>query len=296
MKGAIFMMSRAQFKRTVIVLVALYLAIFAARIVYDLATFEEPAPAIGTNYLYSSLKGDTRQLNVASLRMEYVGPAATQVLDQKYERVASISAKTIHYDDDLAALNKAIEEAQAVVQMESEQGLAGERRLSRVIGVKPQYFDSCLAAIRGIGIPVSSTSQTTDKTYEYRQMLAQKEELEKRLESYIALRSFEGSVNERINLEDKIIEIERLLLLQAVDLGEYSDDNELCTINVSLYEGSPVSASRKIWNAFVWTNGCHFAIVGSVMALCLAAMVLVKTYRFFGSVLTADPKKENENK
>ena len=289
------MLSRKQFKRAVILLIALYLVIFSARIVYDLTTYDDPTPAVGTNYLYAGLKDDMRLLNVASLRKEYQVTAGTQVLDQKYERVASVSAKTTVYDEDLLKLNAAIEQTQAVVQMESEQGLPGERRLSRVIGVKPQYFDDALEAIRAVGMPVSYTSQKTDKTYEYRQMLAQKQVLEKRLESYIALRNHEGSVNERIGLEDKIIEVESLLLRQAVDLGEYSDDNELCTINVSLYEGSPVSAARKIWNAFVWTNGCFFAIVGSVLALCLVAMALTKTYRFFGTALTADSKKEKEN-
>jgi len=286
------MLSRKQFKRTVLLLIALYLVIFALRIVYDLITFDDPTPSIGDNYLYASLKSDAGSTkNVASLRMEYAGAGGTEVLDQKYERVASLSAKTVAYDDDLLKLNDAIEETQAVVQMENEQGLPGSRKLSRVIGVKPQYFDACLEAVRAVGMPVSSTSQKTDKTYEYRRMLAQKEEMEKRLASYVALRGHDGSVNEKINLEDKIIEVERQLLMLAVDLGEYSDDNALCTINVSLHEGSPVAAARKIWNAFQWTNGCYFALLGGAAALCVAAMVLVKTYRFFGAALTSDGKK-----
>lgn len=290
------MLSHTKFKRALLALIALYVGIFALRTVYDLITFDDPDPALGDNYLYSRLKEDSSVAkNVASLRMEYAGAGGTEVLDQKYERVASLSAKTVAYDDDLLKLNGVIEENQAVVQMENEQGLPGGRKLSRVIGVKPQYFDVCLEAVRAVGLPISSTSQKTDKTYEYRQMLAQKAELETRRSSYIALRGQGGTVNEKINLEDKIIEVESRLLALAVDLGEFSDDNALCTINVSLYEGSPVTVARKIWNAFLWTNGCYFALLGGAVAVCLAAMVMVKTYRFFGAALTAGGKKQKAN-
>lgn len=289
------MLSRKQFKRAVLLLLALYLGIFAARIAYDLATYEDPAPAVGTNYLYNSLKGDAFVLqNFASDRREFQGASGMEILDQKYEQIASISAKTIAYDKDLAKLDAAIEENQAVVQTENMSGLPGSRRLSRMIGVKPQYFDDCLEAVQAVGSMISITSQKTDKTYEYRQMLAQKQELEKRLESYITLRNTEGSINEKINLEDKIIEVESQLLRQAVDLGDFSDENALCTINISLHEGSPVSASRKIWNAFVWTNSCYFSILGASVALCIAAMVLTKAYRFFSAILTSEGKKDED--
>ena len=286
------MITRKQFRKAIVWLIVLYLVIFAARSIYDLVTYTDPDPSIGASYLYNSMKNDQIARNVASDQKIYVGETGTQVLDQKYERVASVTAKTTAYDNDLAKLNTAVEESLAVVQMENEQGLSGSRKLSRVIGVKPEYFDQCLEAVRAVGISVSYTSQKTDKTYEYRQMLAQKLELEKRLESYVALRNHEGTINERINLEEKIIQVESQLLTQAVDLGEYSDENALCTINVSLYEGSPVSAARKIWNAFVWTNGCYFAIIGCVTALSVIAVILVKAYRFLGAVLTSERKKK----
>jgi len=281
------MMNRKQYKRVVIALVALYLTMFAARVVYDLITFDDPPPVAGDNYLFTSLK-ETK--NVASLRKEYEG--GVQTVDQKYERVASVSARTVAYDDDLTRLNEAINGTQAVVQMDNEQGLEGGRRLSRRIGVRPEHFDACLAAVREVGVPISYTSQTTDKTYEYRQMLATRQELEKRLESYISLRSHDGGINEKINLEDKIIEVESQLLMLAVDLGEYSDENAFCTINVSLYEGSPVNAARKIWNAFMWTNAAYIAMLAGAAAVCITVVVLVKTYRFLGDTLTSDGKKK----
>jgi len=276
-----------------IILVALYVAIFAAKATYDLATYDETGSDVGVSHSYgNNLRADISVKNVASDRKEYTGTAGTQVFDQKYERVASTSAKTTAYEDDLSRLNASIEETQAVVQMENVQGLPGNRMLSRAIGVRPEYFDACLEAVQSIGIPISSTSQKTDKTYEFRQMLAYKQELEKRLESYVTLRSHEGSINERLNLEDKIIDVESQLLKQAVDLGEYSDENALCTIYVSLYEGSRVNAARKIWSAFLWVNGCYFAMLGCVVALTIAAVILTKAYRFFSAPAAGSKKNE----
>ena len=287
------MLTKKQFKIIVIALLALYVVIFAARFIYDIVTYEDPA--ISVNYYYNGYKNDLRvSSNVASFRKEYTGGTAgsIEVLEQKYEQVANISAKTVSFDDDLAKLDAAIDQAQAVIQTEVAQGLAGSRTITRVIGVKPQYFDSCLEAAKKIGILISSTSQKTDKTYEYRQMLAQKQELEKRLESYVSLRGQSGSINERISLEDKIIEVESMLLQQAVDLGEYSDDNALCTINVSLYEGNPASAVRIIWNSFTWATTFYLSVLAGIVLLCIAAVVLIKTYLFLGNVLTSDGKKK----
>ena len=290
------MINRKQFKTVILILLALYVLIFAARFVYDLLTYDDPA--VSVNYYYNGYKDELRlSANIASMRKEYAGgiTGSVEVLEQKYEQVATITAKTVSFDDDLAKLDGVIEQSQAVIQTESAQGLQGSRTLTRVIGVKPQYFDSCLEAVKEVGIPISSTSQKTDKTYEYRQMLAQKQELEKRLESYESLRGRSGSINEMLSLEDKIIEVESMLLQQAVDLGEYSDDNALCTINVSLYEGNPASAVRIVWNSFMWTNMCYFSILGGILLLCIMAVVLVKAYGFLGKVLTTDHKNKTEN-
>jgi len=287
------MITRKQFKIALIILLALYVAIFAARFTYDLLTFEDPA--VSVNYYYTGYKDELRlSNNVASLKKEFLGMATgiVEVLEQQYEQIATVTAKTVAYDDDLAKLDTAIEQAQAVIQTEVAQGLTGNRTIMRVIGVKPQYFDSCLKDVKEVGMLLSSTSQKNDKTYEYRQMLARKQELEKRLESYVLLRGHSGSINEMLSLEDKIIEVESILLQQAVDLGDYSDDNALCTINVSLYEGNPANVARIIWNSFKWTTICYVCILVGAVLLSLAAIVMIKVYNFFANLLTANKAKK----
>ncbi|MCL1831166.1 MAG: DUF4349 domain-containing protein, partial [Oscillospiraceae bacterium] len=276
-----------------ILLLSLYILILVGRFIYDMVTYEDPA--ISDNYYYTGYDSYIKSTqNVASFRKEYVGTNVgnPEILEQKYEQVATITAKTVYFDDDLAKLDAAIENSQAVIQTEVAKGLVGKRTITRVIGVKPQYFNSCLEAVKDVGMLVSSTSQKTDKTYEYRQMLAQKQELEKRLDSYVSLREHSGSINERLKLEDSIIDVESMLLQQAVDLGEYSDDNALCTINVSLYEGDSTNIARVIWNSFVWTNKCFFSIIGLLLLLCVTIFVLAKTYIFLGNLLTGERKRK----
>jgi hypothetical protein len=289
------MITKKQFKTVFLGLLALYVLIFAARFVYDLMTYEDPA--ISVNYYYTGYRNDFKsQSNVASLRKEYIGaiPGSIEILEQKYEQIANVTTKTVSFNNDLAKLDAAIEQAQAVIQTEASQGLAGSRTLMRTIGVKPQYFDSCVESVKEIGMLISFSSQKTDKTYEYRQMLAHKQELEKRLSSYYSLRERSGSIQELISLEDKIIEVESNLLKQAVDLGEYSDDNALCTINVSLYEGNPASITRIIWNSFTWVNICYFSILAGLVLICLAAIILVKAYLFLWKILTSNSNSEGK--
>ena len=263
---------------TLLILLAMYILIFAARTVY-VFTSDTPLELVpSSSSVYSNLSSNRSFQNYASEKRVYDGLSGTQVLSQKYERIASISTRTTSFDADLAHVNKAIADAQAVVQLNNEQGLPGNRRLTRAIGVRPENYDACLDTLKSIGTLVSSTSQTTDMTYEYNQMLAQKQELEKRLESYKALRSHEGAVYEKISLEDKIIEVESQLLRQAVDLGEYSDENALCTINITLIETGNVRIAVKIGEAFRWTNSFYFPMLGGAVTFALAAIVFVKAY------------------
>jgi hypothetical protein len=286
-------MNRKSFGRALLALVALYAVIYAARFVYDLATYNDAVPPAGANLLLNSARDDMSYVkNFASEQKVYKDTTGTQVLDQKYERISNVASKTAVYDDDLAELNAIIEKNQAVVQTENVQGLPGNRRLFRTIGVRPEFFDDCLEAVLAVGVPVSVTSQKIDKTYEYRQMLAQKQELEKRLESYVTLRDHGGSINEKINLEDRIIEVERQLLSQDVDLGEYKDENALCTIILTLQEGSRISVAQRIWSAFRWTNGFYFSLLGCIVALCAVAVVMIKSWRFITTAIPAKPQQQ----
>jgi hypothetical protein len=269
------------FKRAVLVLLAIYVLLFVGRAIYDIATFEE---ADGNYNIYYSGYDASDKLkmtqNIASFRQEYVTAGGVEVLDQKYEKIASLTAKTIHYDEDEKKLHKAIEECLAVVQMENRTGLEGSRRLNMVIGVKPDYFETAVESINSVGRIISFTTTVSDKTYEYRQMVAEKEKLVRQIESYQAMKERGGSISELLQVEDRIIEVEAQLQMQAVMLGDYSDDNALCTINFTLNEGNEASIWHKLWNAFTWATTTYLGFLGILLLTCGAAFVFLAVWKY----------------
>jgi len=294
-------MSKKAFRRIFLGFIALYFIIFAARAVYDLITFQDTDITDNYNIYYNGEKEDIYSIkNYASQRMEYpMEGAATSVLDQKYERIASIVSKTVNYDADLERFNAIVEENKAVVQMENSRGLAGSRRMDLVIGVRPENFDAMQAAVSGIGRISSSTTTKTDKTYEYRKMLAEKQTLENRRVSYEELKKRGGSISEMLQIEDKIIEVEAQIQQQLIGLGEYSDDNALCTINYSLYEGSEAGVPRKLWNALQWSTITYVIIIAVLSLTAFGAFVLAAVWKYLKKILVEKPEtpqKDNTEK
>ena len=264
-------------KKVLLGLVAIYAVIFVARAAYEFTAGIDTGTD-GVYYNANTMVAESRNFsgNYASLKMEYaVEGAGTSVLDQKYERIASIVTKTANYDSDMAVFNAALETHKAVVQTENRSGLTGSRRAVFTIGVRPESFDSMSEAVSKIGKIVSSTTTKTDKTYEYRQMLAEKETLEQRRASYAELKKYGGSIPDLLQLEDKIIEVESQIQQQQIGLGEYSDENALCTINYTIYEGREPGFLIKIWNALAWSAAVYAAIIAVAMLTALAAFILV---------------------
>jgi hypothetical protein len=273
-------------------LVVLYFVIFTARAVYDLSTFSDTDITDNYNVYYPAERLSIKTGNYASYKMDFAveGLPASPAMDQKYERIANIVSKSVNYDNDLARFNNTLESHKAVVQMENRRGLPGSRHLELTIGVRPENFDSMQAEISLIGKITSSTITKTDKTYEYRQMLAEKETLEQRRTSYGSLRKHGGNIPELLQLEEKIIEVEAQIQQQMVGLGEYSDENALCTINYTLYEGSEAGMARKLWNALSWSTAAYLAIVGVMLFTTLAALILVLCWNSIKKILMDKPK------
>lgn len=265
-------------KKTLLGFAILYIVIFAARVSYEF-TAGAGSQAPGVNYpAANTAANEMRSVtnNYASLKMEYsVDGAGMSVLDQKYERIASIVARSVNYDSDMAAFGAALDEHRAVVQMENRSGLSGSRRAVFTIGVRPESFDAMGGAVSKIGRLVSSTTTKTDKTYEYRQALAEKETLERRRSGYEGLRSNGGSIPDLLQLEEKIIEVEAQIQQQMILLGEFSDENALCTINYTIYEGREQGSLVKIWNALGWTTAVYAIIAAVVLLTALAAFLAV---------------------
>ena len=279
-------------KRVFLGLVILYLAIFVARAAYDIATFTETGIDENYNIYYPVERAELKSFsNIASEKLAYnaTDGAAAGVLEQKYERIANIVTKTVNYDADMERFNSILVDHNAVIQMENRRGLAGGRRVDLTIGVRPGEFDAMEAAISQIGTLISSSTTTTDKTYEYRQILAEKETLERRKESYEELKKQGGSIPDLLQLEERIIDVESQIQQILVGLGEYSDENALCTINYTIYEGIETGTPRKLWNALKWATMIYFIIIGIILFTIVAALIIAWCWSKLKKFLTDKP-------
>jgi len=266
-------------------LIALYLVLFAGRAVFE---FTREA---GSDYYYSYWPELSSIRNYASAKLTWetvLTPAniGAPVIDQKYERAANIASKTSDFDADLKCLNNLLDEYNAIVQMENNRGLAGNRQIDLVIGVRPESFDAIQAKISLIGRITSTTITKTDRTNEYLQMLADKESLERRLATYGDLKARGGSVTELLQLEERIFDVEAQIQRQLINLSSYSSENALCTINFSLYERTGLSVFDKLWNALSWTTGTYCIILAVLTLTVLSAVVIAWGYYYLKKMLT----------
>lgn len=285
-------MNKKILKRIFIGFFIIYIALFSVRAVYDLITFTDADIKVSNSLALSSEPGYSYTRNYASSKLEFpTENAADSSIDQKYEKIADIVSKTTNYDDDIENFNSIMEAHTAVIQMENRRGLAGSRRVDMIIGVRPEEFDSMQESISKVGIITSSTITKTDKTNEYRQILAEKATLDLRLESYNELKERGGSISEMLELGDKIIEVESQIQQQLLDLGEYSDENSLCTINFTLNEGRDAGIAHKLWHAVQWTTGTYAIIIGIILLVSLAALVLLALWNYLKKALADKPNE-----
>lgn len=212
--------------------------------------------------------------NIATDRVKQKGVSGeTILLDQKYDKTATMSSTTKDFDGVNDALRGIVETYGAVIQMENLSGLKGQQVLKMSIGVMPDQFDAVVDAIKALGELHSFKVAKVDKTDEYRMLMAEIETLEKTRDAYSSLKQQGGEIADLLMLEDKILEVEAKLQSLGVDAGLFATDNSFCTVNYSLQENSIQSTS--MWFllscamvSFFWTLSA-FAVV---MVMLLAGL------------------------
>ncbi len=228
--------------------------------------------------------------NYASAKIAVPQPSApAQVLDQKYEQVAALSASTREFDADARRIKDAGAAAAAVVQSEESYGLAGSRSLSVSLGVVPAAFEAAVESLRGIGKLESVTVSKADRTADYKALEARRLSLEKTRDGLAALRRAGADLADLVALETKILEIEGQIQELGVSLGDYSEGASLCTINVTLREID----SRFDWgrvggaalDALAWAAGISLLIAAACLAAAGAAALGARAWRGYGDLM-----------
>ena len=174
-------MEKGIFKKRLFIGIILYaigfILLFGFRLLYGYLAPEATRRDNTTNYIQQSQNSDDAHL----LRKNYASTKLKQtsvMVDQKYEKVASISSKTDEFEKSETSLRDSIKKFNALIQYEESTGLKGYRNLNLAIGVYPDKFDEMTEVVKQIGEITSLQINKSDKTNEYKDLSAKKLSLE----------------------------------------------------------------------------------------------------------------------
>jgi hypothetical protein len=275
--------------RILLIAALVFVLLFAARFAYELAGSSDAyqdgifAPMGGMNDIQQmEAPSSISRKNYASAKIVIAQPSAPQTVEQKYERISNIDTRTTDWDADTAALRAAIESVEAMVQRENASGLPGGRSLSLSLGVVPSKFDEAVERLRGVGDLVSINTVKNDRTSDFLALEAKRLSLEKTRDGLSALRNAGASLADRMNLETRILEIEGQIQELGVSLGDFSELNSFCTVNLSLREKSGPNLGRRIVSAFFdalgWAVAVYVGLVVSLLGLLGVAYLALRIY------------------
>lgn len=270
-------------KKIFIVLILIFLILFIFRFIYS---FIEKDFTPNQNTILDSF--EIGRKNYASEK-KISNEGQTSKIDQKYEKVGTISSSTNEFDKSESEIRTLIKSTNSIIQFEMNSGLSGYRTLQLGIGVEPEKFDSVILEIKKIGKIESIQVNKTDKTSEFSNLQAKKNSLFKTRESLIALKKISNSkVDELINLENKILEIEESIQNLGVSLGQFNLENEFCTIKFSLLEKrGKVSNNlfiillKKIMTSLEWTIKYYLALMFGLVFGFIGLFLFVKILERF---------------
>jgi len=269
----------------VFVIVIGYLTLFAFRLIYGYLNVSERT----FQNVINEFAVDSRSVvrNYASEKKVLKNEKTVQInanpnisVDQKYEKVASLASKTTDFTSDEVALRKRINDCGALIQFEQNSGLADNRRLHLIIGVQPEKFDFLVNEINKIGSVISIEINKIDKTSEYKSLKANRMSLEKSRTSLENLRKLNGSVQEMIELEGKILENEQVMQKLGVQLKEFDEECEFCTIKFTLAEyketiKAEISLMHRIKVAFEWSIVYYVYFLEMVFLALLISLIFI---------------------
>ena len=270
-------------KRVFALLAIFLLLLFLGRLAYSLVTRGDYPYYY--DYGYSEFLSAKSYNNIATNKVSSTLGNLPD-LNQKYERIASLTVKSLQFEADLVKSQAAIEAHDGLVQMENSGGLEGNRQVQLTIGVRPEAFDALREGLMEIGQVTGTNVVTKDMTNEYRQLLAEQESLERRMESYEAIKGQGGSLQEQLALEALIMEADGVLQKLRVSLGEYSDERALCTVDFTLYEGSRANLVREMMDAAIWAASVFAVGAGIALLAVLTSLAVAMLWNYFATQKT----------
>jgi hypothetical protein len=283
-------------------MIAVFAVLFIIRMIYGYVVYPNGPIERQEESYSSSFSFSNRNIATEKYKSKYdkgyaqSSPDAPAAVDQKYEMISTMTSKTDSFRKDENKVRSLIKKYNALIQFEQNSGNPGKRKIHLAIGVNPSKFDQMLNDIKKVGRITSFQVDKKDKTNEYRELNAKKKTLEKTRESLIGLKERGGSIEELIALEDRILEVERMLQNLGVNLGDFDAENEFCTIKFSLIESNvsvrTISLMKRVLVALEWTLRYYAAIIGIFLLVLLSAFVLITIYDKAQKHLLVNKKEE----
>jgi hypothetical protein len=277
-----------------------FLLFFLFRFVYGFVTYPDYNENQQDLFLEQSNYSNSnwQRKNYASFKQKSSDVNQSVTIDQKYEKKATLNTFTGTYDEDEAALRDTITSYNALVQYEDKSGLEGDRRLFLSIGVPPENFDAMIADVSKIGRLNVIQINKTDKTNEFQELNAKRDSLVKSRDSLYRLKSLNAKVEELVQLEEKILSLENLIQDLGVDLGQYDEENEFCTVDFTLteniFKGKKIGLMQRVLVSFEWTIKYYFVTILTLffgLLLLLVLFKLLEKLKVFKAVIEAIEKK-----
>ena len=274
------MISKKRFWNIVFVFVAIFFLMFFFRLYYGYQTV--PGAIMPSIFSGTSLF-ETSRHNIASLKYKVKSessPGQFVSVDQKYEKIATLQARTEAYEQDEQALRNLIKQMEAIIQFEQKSGTAGSRVAKFQIGVQPDLFDDFLGEVEKVGTILSKDVSKKDKTNEYRELNAKRQSLEKTKASLVELKTKGGKIGEYVDLENRILDIEDQLQSLGVSLGNYDKENEFCTVKYALNEvkSTRIGIAQRIKVALQWTIQWYVGIVFAFLCVLGCSYLALKIF------------------
>ena len=267
---------RQRLRRLILLLLGLFVLLFVFRLIYGYTlTISDSSGGIS---FFDGLSDVKR--NYASKEYKMKSESTSQGpmrVDQKYEKIAEVNTKSAKFEEEERMLRQNIERNNALIQFEQKKGNEGSRQLHLLIGVPPERFDTLYHSLIQIGSVQFKQITKKDKTNEYKELNAKKASLEKNLASLTELKTKGGKIEEYINLENRILDIEQQLQDLGVNLGDFDEENEFCTVRFSLLEGKvrKISLAHRIKVALEWTIWTYLQIMAALFFMSLFAFLFL---------------------
>lgn len=267
-------------KVTLALTAASILLLFILRLAYGLVS-NEPV----TQFTRLASCGNSANYNLrnfASKKIQRKSVQAPVFVDQKYEKIATLSSGSGDFSRAEKKLRLQIKSYNALIQYEQRTGLAGRRCLYLAIGIHPEKFESFIATLRTIGTIQKIQINKTDKTNEFKAIKAKKESLHKMQNSLLRLKHHNGQIAEFVKLENRILEIEKEIQKLGVSLGEYDAENEFCTVKFTLAEGSLLAGGgfgSVLLESIGWT--IQYGALFGLLLLFFSSAIYIGILSFF---------------